>query len=281
MFYVSTTFIKDGLSVNIAIRKLLKHNIKNIELGSNHCFEKKYSFLKKNNINYCVHNYFPIPKETFVVNIASQKKVIRYKSLKHIKKAIKFSKNIDAKLYTFHPGFVTDPEGSNISKKIMIFYGIKKLEISNYSKSWHLMIKSIKEIIKFAKKQGVKIAIESEGSVRSKKHLLMQRPVEFRKFYKIFNKKDIGINLNIGHLNLAANAFKFNKTRFIKNIKSKIIAMELSHNFGVKDDHLPLKKNSWYWSIIKDKKYDDIPKILEFRNTSIRKIISNYKLVQN
>ena len=58
----------------------------------------------------------------------------------------------------------------------MIFYGTKKKLISsNYAKSRKLMVKSIKEIIKYSKKEKVKIAIESEGSVNSKNHLLMQK----------------------------------------------------------------------------------------------------------
>lgn len=279
MFFVSTTFIKDNLPIRSAVNQLYKNSIFNIELGSNHSYEKNYNYLKNYKINYCVHNYFPIPKKSIVVNIASQNKVLRAKSLKHIKKAIKFSKKINAQLYTFHPGFLTDPDGSNISKKNYDFlWNKKKLLSSNYNPSWKLMVQSIKDIIKYAKKKNIKIAIETEGSINSKDHLLMQRPSEYKKFFKIFKKKDIGINLNIGHLNLASNAFKFDKHKFIKNVSNRIVAMELSHNYGKNDDHLPIKKNAWYWKIIKNQKFKNIPKILEFRNTKIVKIKAIYKL---
>jgi len=280
MFYVSTTFIKDNLPIKNAISKLLKNSIFNVELGSNHAYEKSYLYLKKYKANYCVHNYFPIPKKSIVINIASQNKQIREKSLKHIKKAIKFSKKINAKLYTFHPGFLTDPDGSNISSKNYDFlWNKKKLLTSNYKKSWKFMIGSIKKIVRFAKKESVKIAIETEGSINSKDHLLMQRPEEYVKFFRIFKKKDIGINLNFGHLNLASRAFSFNKFKFVKSISGRIVAMELSHNFGKKDDHLPIRKGAWYWKIIKNPKFKKIPKILEFRNTNISKIEKTYKLV--
>ena len=110
----------------------------------------------------------------------------------------------------------------------MIFYGIKKkLLTSNYNKSWKFMISSIKKIVRYAKKENIKIAIETEGSINSKDHLLMQRPKEYVKFFKIFKKNDIGINLNIGHLNLASKAFKFNKMNFINKVSNRIVAMEL------------------------------------------------------
>ena len=280
MYYVSTTFIKDNFPIEKAIKKLYTNSIFNIELGSNHSYEKNYYYLKKYKVNYCVHNYFPIPKNNLVVNIASQNETIRKKSLKHIKKAIKFSKKINARLYTFHPGFLTDPDGSNISNENYDFqWSQKKLLSSNRIKSWKLMINSIKEIIKYTKKEKIKIAIESEGSISSKDHLLMQRPSEYKKFFKIFSIKDIGINLNIGHLNLASIAFKFDKIKFIKDFSNKIFAMELSHNYGKKDDHLPIKKKSWYWKLIKNQKFENIPKILEFRNTSIKEVKKTYNLV--
>ena len=280
MFFVSTTFEKDNLPIKSAIDKLYQNSIFNIELGSNHSYEKSYSYLQKYKVNFCVHNYFPIPKKNIVLNIASQNKQIRNRSVKHIKKAIKFSKTIEARLYTFHPGFLTDPDGSNISNKNYDFlWNKKKLISSNYAKSWKLMVKSIKEIIKYSKKEKVKIAIESEGSVNSKNHLLMQRPIEYKKFFRIFDKRDIGINLNIGHLNLASIAFKFDKIKFINNISKNIVAMELSHNNGKNDDHLPIRNNTWYWKLINDKKFKNIPKILEFRNTDINKVKKTFLLV--
>ena len=236
--------------------------------------------MRKYKVNFCVHNYFPIPKKNIVLNIASQNKQIRNRSVKHIKKAIKFSKTIEARLYTFHPGFLTDPDGSNISNKNYDFlWNKKKLISSNYAKSWKLMVKSIKEIIKYSKREKVKIAIESEGSVNSKNHLLMQRPIEYKKFFRIFDKRDIGINLNIGHLNLASIAFKFDKIKFINNISKNIVAMELSHNNGKNDDHLPIRNNTWYWKLINDKKFKNIPKILEFRNIDINKVKKTFLLV--
>ena len=80
-------------------------------------------------------------------------------------------------------------------------------------------------------------------------------------------------------LGLASKAFKFNKFEFVKNISRWVVAMELSHNYGKNDDHLPIKKNTWYWKIIKNPKFKDIPKVLEFRNTNISKVKSVYKSV--
>ena len=79
-------------------------------------------------------------------------------------------------------------------------------------------------------------------------------------------------NKNIGHLNLASKVFNFSKFKFVDMLKPYIVAIELSHNNGIEDQHLPLKKNEWYWKIINNPDFSKIYKILEFRNTNITKI---------
>ena len=91
---------------------------------------------------------------------------------------------------------------------------------------------------------------------------------------------DIGFNLNIGHLNLAAKAFQFNRSDFVDLVQDYIVAMELSHNDGVEDQHLPLNPNGWYWDTIHDPRFKSVYKILEFRNTSILEILNNIQMIQ-
>ena len=124
------------------------------------------------------------------------------------------------------------------------------------------------------------IAIETEGSLYKKDHLIMQCPEEYEEFMAKYSSVDISINLNVGHLNLAANAFDFNRHDFVDLIQDYIIAMELSHNDGLEDLHLPLKTNGWYWDLIQDSRFENVYKILEFRNTPILEIVKNIHIIQ-
>ena len=279
--YISTTFLPDQEKLKRAINLLNRNKLFNIEIGSNHQYEENYNYVLKKKCNFLVHNYFPVPKKSFVINIASLDKKLRIKSINQIKKSILFCKKSKAKLFTFHPGFLSDPDGEGSGSRKSRNYDFKwksKLLKKNYSISWANMIKSIKEIVKFAKINNINIAIETEGSVNASEHLLMQKPIEYKRFMKIFDSKEIGINLNIGHLNLASRKFKFDKFKFIKLISNYIVAFECSHNYGRDDNHLPLKKHAWYWKVLKDSKYEGLPKILEFRYVGIKKIINSLKL---
>ena len=135
-------------------------------------------------------------------------------------------------------------------------------------------------IIRHAEKRDTSIAFETEGSFLKKEHLLMQRPEEYKELFKIFSPKQIGISLNIGHLILAAKAFNFIIEDFINLIEDYIVSMELSHNNGIEDEHLPLRDNGWYWNLILDKRFNNSFKILEFRNTQIKDIKKTIKLFE-
>ena len=270
--YVSTTFIKDGKKIKMALDILKSAGVENVEIGSSHAYESNYNYIKNYKFNFLIHNYFPVPKKDFVINIASLSKKIRERSINQIKRSIEFYKKINAKIYTFHPGFIGDPLRANRNKKNYDFIWKKKNIKDQYLLAYNQMILSLKKIVNFAKKKDVKIAIETEGSFKKRNFLLLQRPEEYKNLFKFFSPKDIGINLNIGHLNLASNAFSFSKSKFVDMIKPYIVAIELSHNNGIEDQHLPLKKNQWYWKIINDPDFSEMYKILEFRNTSIEKI---------
>ncbi len=92
--FVSTTFAKDDSKISDILLMCKRANISNIELGSNHVYEKNFEkIVKQYDFRFIVHNYFPIPKKSFVVNIASSNEHIRNLSIKHIKKAILFCKD--------------------------------------------------------------------------------------------------------------------------------------------------------------------------------------------
>jgi len=278
---LSTTFLKDGTPLHEALDECLKAGVEAVELGSNHCFQDSYSYISQYPFQYLVHNYFPIPIESFVLNIASFDDGIREKSISHIKKAIDFCSGHSAKLYTFHPGFLTDPNGANKSDNNYDFqWDERKPQNSHYKTALNNMYHALDEVVKYAQLNYVNIAIETEGSLNNKDHLLMQQPEEYEVLMKRYSSGDLGINLNIGHLNLAANAFDFNRYDFVNLIQNYILAMELSHNDGQEDQHLPLEKENWYWDIILDQRFKNSYKILEFRNTSTNHIQQNVNLFQ-
>ena len=76
--YISTTVFSDLTPVEEALRKLNEKGVKNIELGSIHPFEKNVEkTLERYKNNYLVHNYFPAPQTSLIVNIIAMEEEIR------------------------------------------------------------------------------------------------------------------------------------------------------------------------------------------------------------
>jgi sugar phosphate isomerase/epimerase len=279
--FVSSTFFRDGTSIEEALTQCEKHDICNIELGSNHKYSDNFnSIIKSFRFRYLVHNYFPIPQKSFVLNLASSDKEIVERSIKHVYEAIDFCEMTGSLLYTFHPGFLSDPKGPNTSSINYDFqWDESAIKLKNsYKNAFDTMLSSIDKCAKYASQKKVRIAIETEGSFQKHAHLLMQRPEEFEQLFKYFNPNDLGINLNVGHLKLAMNYFKFPLNSFLDLINEYLVAMELSHNNGIEDQHLPLIENEWYWKTIFDPRFKNAYKILEFRDVSIHGIQDNIKL---
>ena len=91
---------------------------------------------------------------------------------------------------------------------------------------------------------------------------------------------EIGINLNLAHLNLASKSFKFDKSKFLNLIKKNLKLVEISHNYGTIDSHKPLKKKGWYIKFLK-KIPTNVPIIIELRNSNIKQIKSSINIIKN
>ena len=269
--YLSTTFAQVNTPVTGVLDVLREKGVTAVELGSIHCYEPDLaSRLKAINMEYIVHNYFPPPDERFVVNIASRSPDIRKRSLEHAKASISFCAEVGARLYTYHPGFITDPAGESTQAKNYDFqFTAQAANPSDYEESFKLFLDGTGTLVEHARREGIALAVESQGSRQQYRHLLMQRPDEFETFTRIYSRNDVGLNINLGHLNLAVRVFEFEPSRFISQFAQNIVALKISHNEGHNDDHAALESGAWYWPIITDERLQGTFKIFEGRDMPV------------
>ena len=283
MIFVSTTYYKKEKSfLKIVLEELSELDIEGIEIGSTHVYETRSSFkskLKQIKKKIFVHNFFPPTRnENFLINIASSNTKIRNKSINLIKKNIKFCKEVGSLLYTIHPGFLSEAVPQTNFKKRNYDFIFSNKNLLEKKLGFNNMVLSLQKILNYAKKMNIKVAIETEGSIKKGKYLMMQTPEEYKKLLKIF-PNNLFFNLNIAHSYFASVSNNFSLKNFIKLIHPKIVAVELSSNNKKDDQHLPitLKSNNLkYLKLIKNK-----PIILEFRNTDIEKIKKSINIVRN
>ena len=279
--YISTTYYQIfNTNINEALKGLNDLDINGIELGSTHRFDANFKEIVKSNINpnynYLTHNYCLPSRDELIINIASLDSAVRNKGILKIFECLEFSKEINSKFYTFHPGFLADTLKTcfDESKKNYDFHFGST--IYNKVEATNIMYSSLEKILNYAEKLNIKIAIETEGSLSKSQILLMQSPKEFEELFIRFGKS-ISVNFNIAHSTLASKALCFNVQELLDVISKHLIAFEISHSNLINDEHLPLQEDSFIWSFLKKNKYE-VPHILEFRNATIEDLEKSINL---
>ena len=122
MIYVSSSCVKHK-KIKDSILELVNNGFNNIELsGGTEYYDGFIDDLlelkDKHSLNFICHNYFPPPKEHFVLNLASLDNNIYEKTLNHLKQTILLSEKLGAKKFGFHAGFFIDIKVKEVGKKI-------------------------------------------------------------------------------------------------------------------------------------------------------------------
>jgi len=274
MIYTSTSCLNNPKNVIKVLEEYQKAGLENVELGSIHeYFDIK--LLKKFNFNYLIHNYFPPPKKSFNLNLSSEKKEIRTKSIKLIKNAIQLCCKINSPLYTFHAGFTVDPP--KLGKPF------PRNKIIDRNIAFDRYIESLSVIIDYAKSRGIKIAIEPNvvqkfNLIDGKNELCLFADYdEIKKMYKIVTRKDVGLLLDLGHTSVTSFWLNYDKDEFVKKCQKNVFAIHISNNDGKKDQHKSLTRNCW--QVSKLKQFKSIPIILETMNQTTNEIKKNINIV--
>lgn len=282
--FVSTTVFEDGVSAVDAARRLVNAGFSRIELGSTHAPEENLiDGLMDLPAEFITHNFFPPTADRLVLNLASGDKEIRAKSVGFMKKALDFAEDLGAALYTIHPGFLVDPAGAAKAKGASGYdfeFGEKRrFSDEVYGTHMDFFLGALEELDAYTASRGVRIALETQGSVTSGEFVLFDRPRDYRRFMEHGFSDRIGINLNLAHNHLAAKFHGFDERETITILKPRILAVEVSHNDGHVDDHQSLVAGAWYFDLLKDPVFEKAAVIFEGRNVGMAKTEESCRLL--
>lgn len=287
--YISTVCLKNGKDVRRVLDVYGKAGINNVELGSLHQYmgdgtEEIIRYKQNYNMNFIVHHYFPPPKNSVVINLASQNLAILKKSLRQIKNSIKFCNDLGIKLFSFHAGFRMDPNRE--FRPDGGFQFDKDKPLASYDKAFETFVRLVEEINDYAIKKGVKLAVEN--NVVSKYNLLNGENkfllgCDYKDFDRLFKEvpsHNLGLLLDLGHLKVTSHWLNFNKYEFIERLKDKVFLIHLHDNDGKNDQHKKVKRNSWWREILHRKCFQDVPTVLEAIDLDIEEILECQELVK-
>lgn len=288
-FYISSSCLPYK-KISDSVIALAESGIMNIELsGGTEFYEGIDNDLLKledrYGINFLIHNYFPPPKEEFIINLANKDESEKSKIFKHIKNAIALARALGIDMYSIHPGFTIDI--LPLTKGLPL--SIRKGEVQDKDLAFDTFYRNLDYIIQNMLDGLFKVAIENkETFYKNKNCTLLCNASEVFEFLEYYRKNpNIGFLLDLGHLNISSSMQAFDKSKFIDNLfykyKDKIFEIHLSENDAVSDTHEIIDEYSWQIDILK--KYRDIirgiPIVIEGRSLDLKDVIKQYKVVVN
>ena len=280
--FASTTFHgTDRTRVTDVVRLMQCTSLDGIELGSTHVYEEEAALLSIRELwqkRLLTHNFFP-PKvdEDFVLNLAAADTQARAESLAHCRYCIDITAELGAELYTVHPGFMAVPLEA-AAKKGESHYDFTFAEGRiPHAEAFAASLESLAALQDHARKAGVTLAIETEGSVTKQGVLLMERPEEYDQLFAAL--PEMKLNFNLAHTSLSAKVHGFEVADFVARFGARFAAVELSHNDGHSDQHAALVPGSYVLDWVP--KLPDVPWIMEFRNASITELEDSAALIRS
>ena len=225
---------------------LAEAGFKNIELsgGTDYYPEYEADLLRlqdKYNLEFLVHNYFPPPREPFVLNLASNYNDIYNKSIDLCERAIALSKKLGGRRYGVHAGFIIEIEPHEVGRII------KKKPISDKDKA----LKRFSETINILEdKAGSDVKLYVENNVFSSDNAKSYYPdnpfllTDYGSLLEMQGYADINLLLDIAHLKVSSNTLGLDFPNQMSKMLNQADYIHLSENNSLHDQNLPVDHSS-------------------------------------
>jgi sugar phosphate isomerase/epimerase len=245
MIYISSSCIKTN-KIEKAVRTLCDEGFKNIELSGgtefdNGALNTLVSLQKEYDANFLLHNYFPTPQQSFVINLASLDPKICELSKAVIKKAIEWSVELGANKYAFHAGFLINIPLNEVGKVI------SKATLFNEKEAYAEFEKNLAEISDFNNDR-VQLYIENNVlSTLNYNSFNSNDPFFFtssQNLEKITFPNEMKILLDVAHLKVSCNSLSLNFDEELTALYKKTDYVHFSDNDGRSDSNNVLKEDS-------------------------------------
>lgn len=276
-------FVSTGGKKNLTFLQsadlLMDAGINNIELSGGKHVEDAENIIVQEIGHKCklmLHNYFPPPKHSFVLNLASEDFDIRIRSIEFVKEALRISKRIGSRFYGVHAGFCFDPKTGELGKVI------KKTKLISKKVAEELFMDSIEQLAIYAKELDVRLLVENNVlSAENFKYLgpsslLLVHPDEISAFFQKMDG-EVGFLLDVGHLKVCANVLKFDLLRGFDSLQDFVQGYHLSENLGYADDHLGFKAEAWFIERLDWSKRFATLEIEDWDKSSITELVELFK----
>jgi sugar phosphate isomerase/epimerase len=269
--FVSTACVRGSHeSLEELVADFHEHSIKNVELGMSPPSRSAdlSEYLSGLGRPFVIHNYFPAPPDPFVLNLAARSPIIRQRSTVLVREALGLSARLGAPFYSVHAGFRADLSADSLGRDLQWSSLIPRDEALAIYRS------SVEEAAREGSMLGVRLlvepnVIEPRNLVGGRNELLLLvEAAEIVEFLQGFEHADVGLLLDVGHLNVSARTLGFDREQFVESVAPWIGAFHVHDNDGTADQHRTVESGSWIFDVLQDRRFRELPVVVESKFAS-------------
>ncbi len=279
--YISSSCIK-GERIGDVVEVLAQAGITRIELSGGMAYygsiaDDLLRLKDEYGLDYLVHGYFPPPEEDFIIDLIND----RERAFAFLREAIGISQRLGAGLYSTHAGFTVDvlplTRGGTLSGEPPA--DKRKAEEILYNNLRNLMAEVVGPDFRFA--------VENMYPLMGREdYALLAVPEDMLRFLEFSRDyPNLGMVLDMGHLNLSASVVGFDRMEFAREVMKgygdRVFEMHISENDGSFDAHCIAREGSWQLEVAGWEEAKGVPAVFEWRGAPVQDVIDNYRELVN
>ncbi len=192
---------------------------------------------------FLIHNYFPVPAEPFVLNLASADPVNLERSINHVRNAIDLAALVQSPFYSVHCGFCIDPSPGDLGRAL-------RGPAIPPEQAMTVFVDCVQELAGYAKTKDVDLLLENNvlsPMNAGKVQLLGVTPEEIENLFDRIDRPNVGLLLDVGHLKVSAVTLGFDMVAAAARLAPLVRCCHLSDNDGTEDSNQVIAADAWFW----------------------------------
>ena len=194
-----------------------------------------------------IHNYFPAPRDPFVLNLASLNPEVQRRTFDHAVEGLRLASEARCGFYSIHAGFCLDPDPQELGKPFALSFTHTREE------HWQQFLITIEKLIPIAEQLGVGLAIENNVLARFNltdqggSPTLCAESGEILALCRHFHRgNSFGLLLDTAHLKVSAGTLGFDVEDLVNKLAPFVSALHHSDNDGSEDTNSPIDQTYWF-----------------------------------
>ncbi len=244
MIYVSSSCVR-AERIGESVETLARAGFRAIELsgGTDHYagLETELRELRTAyGLTYLCHNYFPPPREPFVLNLASLDDTIYQKSLEHCRRTLRLSQRLGADRVSFHAGFFIDIATGEIGRNLTrAALAGRELALERFCRGYADLTQEAAGLAIYLENNVFSWA--NRQTFGSENPFMLASHDDYRELQQ---RIDFRLLLDIGHLKVSCHSLGLDFAAELSRWVPHADYLHLSDNDALRDAHAPLAEGS-------------------------------------